>query len=77
MAADNLDELIAWIDAGYAVHPSMQSHTGDSISMGRGVTHKKSRKQSLNTKSSTETEIVGVSDYVPYAIHIRNFLEKQ
>ena len=77
MAADNLDELIVWIDASYAVHPNIQSHTGAAISMGWGVIHAKSSKQSLNTKSSTEAEIVGVSDYVPYAIHIRIFMEKQ
>ena len=37
----------------------------------------KSSKQKLNTKSSTELELVGFSDYVPYTIWIRNFLEAQ
>ena len=35
------------------------------MSFGRGVINSKSSKQNLNTKASTETEVVGVSDYLP------------
>jgi hypothetical protein len=37
----------------------------------------KSSKQKLNTKSSTEPELVGASDYLPYPIWAKNFLEDQ
>ena len=37
----------------------------------------KSSKQKLNTKSSTETEVVGCSDYTPAALWAKNFLDHQ
>ena len=39
--------------------------------------HARSSKQKLNTKSSTESEFVGVSDYLSYAIWLLYFLEDQ
>ena len=45
--------------------------------MGLGVLHCKSSKQKLNVKSSTEAELVGVSDYLPYNIWLLMFLEAQ
>ena len=41
------------------------------------VLHSKSSKQNLNSKSSTESEIIGVSDYLPYALWMGYFLEHQ
>ena len=38
------------------------------MSMGLGVTHCRSIKQKLNMESSTESELVSASDYVPYNI---------
>ena len=68
IGALSLKKLISWIDASYAVHPDMKSHRGATTSFGRGVIGTKSSKQKLNTKSSTEAELVGVSDYLPYCI---------
>ena len=45
--------------------------------MGTGAVHQRSTKQKLNTKSSTEAELVGTSDYAPYNVWMHNFLEKQ
>ena len=47
------------------------------MSFGIGALHTKSTKQKLNTKSSTEAELVGVSEYLPYHIWLINFLEYQ
>ena len=77
IGCDNLDVLFTWVDAAYAVHHNMRSHTGGSMSFGWGTIHNKSSKQKLNTKSSTEAEIVGVSDYIPYNIWLVNFLKGQ
>jgi len=66
-----------WVDAAYAVHPNMRSHTGGCISFGLGTLHARSTKQKLNTKSSTEAEIVGMSDYLLFNIWLRMFLEEQ
>ena len=42
-----------------------------------GIIHTKSSKQKLNTKSSTEAEVVGLSEYLPYNIWLLHFLEAQ
>ena len=45
--------------------------------MGHGAIHQKCTKQKINTKSSTETEVVGASDYLPWLIWTTNFLKEQ
>lgn len=45
--------------------------------MGTGVLHGRSSKQKLNTKSSTETELVGGSDYLPFPIWQIQFMKAQ
>ena len=47
------------------------------MSFGMGVIHAKSSKQKLNTKSSTEAEVVGMSEYIPYNVWLMNFLKAQ
>ena len=66
-----------WVDASYAVHPNMKSHTGGAISLGRGVIYGISKRQKLNTKSSTESEVVGADDVMPQMLWTRYFLEAQ
>ena len=66
IGADSLRELRVWVDASHAIHGNMRGHTGGTMSMGRGTIHNKSSKQKLNTKSTTESELVGVSEYLPY-----------
>ena len=74
IGADNLEDMYTWIDAAYGVHEDFKSHTGGEISMGTGLIHSKSSKQKLNVKSSTEAELVGTSDYMPYNVWVRFFL---
>ena len=47
------------------------------MSLGLGGIVCKSTKQKLNTKSSTEAELVGVSDYLPNTMWVKMFLEAQ
>jgi len=77
LGADNVDTMRTWVDASYAVHDNMRSHTGGTISFGIGTIGSKSNKQKLNTKSSTEAELVGASDYLPTTIWVMNFLQEQ
>ena len=77
LRADNLSIMKTWVDAAYACHPDMRSHTGGVISFGKGVYTQKSSKQKLNTKSSTESEVVGASDYIPWAVWTGWFMEAQ
>ena len=69
----SLENMHTWIDAAYEVYNDMKSQTGREISLGWGIIHKKSIIQKLNTKRSTESEVVGFSDYLPHNIQIKNF----
>ena len=74
---DDLNGMFTWVDASYAIHGNMRGHTGGCMSMGTGTLHCKASKQKLNAKSSTETEIIGVSEYIPYNVWYINFMEAQ
>ena len=55
--------IVKWcIDASFAVHKDMKSYTGGTMSLGKGSAYSASTRQKLNTKSSTEAELVGVND---------------
>jgi hypothetical protein len=69
--------VIAYVDASYGVHPDFKSHTGSVLRLGEATVYVKSARQKLNTKSSTEAEIVGVSDSLSQALWTREFLQEQ
>ena len=77
IGADNSEIARTWADVSYATHEDMKSHTGGIFSMGYGIAHHKSTKQKLNTKSSTEAELVGASDYIAYTVWMKRFMEEQ
>jgi len=77
LSIDNMSVLKTWVDAAYALHNDMRSHTGGAIMMGKGILYGKSSKQKLNRKSSTKAEVVGASDFLPQTIWTRNFIEAQ
>ena len=69
---------IYWsVDASFAVHNDMKSHTGAVMTLGVGALLSSSTKQKLNTTSSTEAELVGVSDSMPFNIWAAHFFEAQ
>jgi hypothetical protein len=67
----------AYIDASYAVHKDAKSHTGVVITFGGGAVYCKSTKQKVVSKSSTEAELVGISDGLTQVLWTRLFLEAQ
>ena len=77
LEANSKTSINWWIDASFAVHPNMRSHTGATMSMGKGCPISISTKQKINTRSSTEAEIVGVNDAMYMVLWVRHFLEKQ
>lgn len=74
LGAEALGLMKTWVDASYAVHKDMESPTNVIVSFGIGAMMSKSLKQKLNTKSPTEAEMVGASDYLPYLIWAKKFL---
>ena len=55
----------------------MKSHRGGGASLGRGFPIVMSTKQKLNTRSSTEAELVGVDDCMPAICWTRYFVQAQ
>ena len=77
LAMDGSGEMRWHIDASFAVHNDMKSHTGATMTMGQGAAFNRSSKQKINTGSSTEAELVGTNDALPLMIWSRYFLEAQ
>jgi len=73
----DISHMRSWVDVSYGIHADRKSHTGGCISFGWGALMTKCQKQKLNVKSSTEGEIVGVSDYLSNMIWARMFIEAQ
>jgi hypothetical protein len=57
--------------------PNMRSHTGGVFTMGRGFPINISTKQKLNTRSSTESELVAVDYMMPIVLWTCYFLMAQ
>ena len=73
--------IIRWmVDASFAVHDDFKSHTGAIMTFDNkkgGALQAISRKQQLNTKSSTEAEVVAVDDASTLIFWTQLFLEAQ
>ncbi len=70
--------FVHWhVDASFGVHPDMKSHTGMTYSMGKGSVINGSKKQKMNTRSTTESELVGVDDAMPRMIWTHLFTQAQ
>ena len=77
LEAENINVVKWWVDGSFAVHGDMRSHTGGTMSMGKGSVFSTSTKQKLNTRSSTESELVAVDDVMPHILWTKNFLRSQ
>jgi hypothetical protein len=70
--------ILVWsIDASFAVHMDMRSHTGYCLTMGTGAVVSGSVKQKITTRSSTESELVGVDDTITFIEWISLFMKCQ
>ena len=77
LSADDM-ALLKWhVDASHTVHPDCKGHTGGTLTIGKGTIYNTSTKQKLNTKSSTETELVGADDIMPQLLWTNYFLDAQ
>ena len=77
LIADDLS-IIKWlVDASFAVHPDFCSHTGAVMTLGSGAVQSISRKQKLNTRSSTTAELVGADNASTMILWTKLFMEAQ
>jgi len=77
LRAESLKIIKHYVDASFAVHPDFKSHTGSSMTMGDGAMLVKSSKQKLNSRSSTEAELIGVDDAITMILWTKLFMEAQ
>ena len=64
-------------DASFAVHPDFKSHTGGVLTMGHGCVAAYSMKHKINTRSSTEAELIAVDDLMSDILWSKQFMEAQ
>ena len=77
LEADDSKNIYWWVDVAYAVHMNCRSHTGGTMSLGKGSPISMSTKQKINVKSSTEAELVGTDDAMGNIIWTNYFLKEQ
>ena len=69
----NLNKIYTWVDASYAVNIDINSQTGCAMYMRLGITNCRYSKQKLNTKISTESELVGADDRMVDALWTNSY----
>ena len=77
LKADTPFKLYCYVDASYAVHVDGKGRTGNVVTLGRGALKIMSTKHNIVTKSSTEAEIVGVSDDMGSNLGLMYLMEEQ
>ena len=62
LSADNLTNLMWWVDCSYGVHWDSKGRTWAMMSMGKGAIVNVSRRHKLNVGSSIESELASIAD---------------
>jgi hypothetical protein len=65
LCVDDLGLLKWFVDASHNTHWDCRGHSGAMFTMGQGATMSYSRKVKLNSRSSTETELLTSDMYMP------------
>ena len=73
--ATDLCVVINFIDAAYGMHDDFKSCTGVGSTMDLGASASVRAKKNLMTKSSTESELVGVAECLPKMSYLRLCME--
>ena len=77
LQANSLSILKWYVDASLAFHSDMRIHTYGMLAMSKGCIYGTSIRQRLNTKISTESELVGASNLLHQIVWNMKFLEAQ
>jgi hypothetical protein len=77
LSVDDLSTIQWYLDAAFAVHPDMKSHTGSNMTLGRGCIVSICTKQKTNSRSSTEAELISLDDILSKVLWTRRFIEAQ
>jgi hypothetical protein len=77
ISVNDLGILKWYVDGSHNVHWDCKGHAGAMFTMGEGAVSSYSRKVKLNTRSSTETELVGADMYMPEMLWSLYFMQSQ
>ncbi len=62
--ADSLSKIIWYVDASHQLHDDCKGHTGSILTFGKGAVTSSSTKHNIPSKSSCESEIIGIYDKI-------------
>ena len=62
LSIDDISKIMWWVDASNWTHDDLKGHTGAMLSLGGVAVSSSSRKQKINTKSLTESELVALDN---------------
>jgi len=74
LSCTDLMNLIWYIDGSYATHDDMRRQSGAVLLAGDCAVLFRSNKQKVNTRSSTESEVIAVDDALPTVQWTKNFM---
>jgi hypothetical protein len=77
MSANDTGTIKWHVDAAFAIHKDMKSHTGATMTLGSGTIRLISAKQKVNTQSSTKAELVGFDDVISKILWSKLLIEAQ
>ena len=77
LVCDKIDKLTWFIDGSYASHTDIKGQSGAVLTTGNCSVLFKCSKQKVNTRSSTETELIAVDDALLMAQWTREFMRDQ
>ena len=74
----NGTRTLKWfIDSSFGVHPDMKSHTRSTFTLGKGSISSESTNQKVNSRSSTEAELIAINNKIAKVIWRKRFLNHQ
>ena len=77
VGSDGTGNMVWSIDALFAVHMDMKNHTGYCLTLGIGSPISGSLTQKINTRSSTESELVGVDNSIDFVEWVSLYSKEQ
>ena len=77
ISVEDLGILKRYVDGSHNTHWDCKGHGGAMFTMGKGATSSYLQKVKLNTRSSTETELVVSDMYMPEMLWLLHFIEAQ
>ena len=75
--ANDYGNITWYVDAAFGVHKDFKSHTGAVMMLGKGSVQSISTKQKVNSRSSTEAELISIDDVLSKIQWTKFFMQEQ